>query len=345
MSPMNFVKNKKDPVPQEIKESKKLSIRFVRSLFIGFSLFLMVSGPIAFYKSMHSQQQINQAQTILTREIKKQLTQSQPTPPIDSGLSQQFLTQFLRTYITLPRDQKAFEERGKQLQEQYTSFDWMEEKNTGLERTLLSSELYQISVIDGQQVGTYRIHYDLISPVVKERIVKKMDNGKELTTKEKYTDFVSQKKQILVNIPFQALPNNTFTVTAYPYFSVEPKLTGTKELATPHDWSTYTPVSAKQEKELHTFTQTFLQKYVSASLEDMAYLMKEPETLTGDYQIEHIQSKGYTKDKQLLVVISFSLFDKETSSSHKEDMILYVKERDNTFYIEKLTHFQGGTIK
>lgn len=48
-----------------------------------------------------------------------------------------------------------------------------EEKNTGTERKLLSSDFYNLISENGQLVAQYRIAYEINAPVTKERDVKK----------------------------------------------------------------------------------------------------------------------------------------------------------------------------
>ena len=69
--------------------------------------------------------------------------------------------------------------------------------------------------------------------------------------------------------------------------------------------------------------------------------MREPELLTGAYTIQNITVDSYTKEKQLVTFLTFDVVDKDTTSSHKEEMTLLLQQRDTTFYIEKLIHFKG----
>ena len=338
---MNFIKEKKQPKPVIQKEEKATSIRTVRLSFLILTLFLVISGPIALFQSSKMQGKIKNEQAALTQAIQEELSKSVNTS-VASELYKQFLQPFITTYISIPTDQKTFEERFNTLQDTYFNFELAEEKNTGIERKLLSANFYDLVNEKGQRIAKYRIVYEVISPVTKEREVKKKEGNKEVTIKEKYIDYEKSEVKTLLNIPFVQLDNQSFKVTTYPYFSMEPPLTSGKILQSTIDRSQYQRLDNKEEKAIISFVQTFLEKYVSNSIEDMSFLMKEPELLTGDYQIGDVTIEPLIKEKQIVVFVTFKLVDGQTKSSHIETMTLGLKHRDNTYFIEKLQHYLGG---
>ncbi|EGO7986407.1 conjugal transfer protein [Enterococcus faecalis] len=338
---MNFIKEKKQPKPVVPKGEKAASIRTVRLSVLILTLFLVVSGPIALFQSSKMQGRIKNEQAALTKTIQEELSQNISTPVI-SELYKQFLQPFITTYISIPADQKAFEERLNMLQDTYFNFEQEEEKNTGLERKLLSADFYDLVSEQGQTIAKYKIAYEIITPITKEREVKKKEGDKEVTVKEKYIDYEKSEVKTLLNIPFVQLDNQSFKVTAYPYFSMEPSLISGKALQATIDRSQYQRLDNKEEKAITSFVQAFLEKYVSDSIEDMSFLMKEPELLTGDYQITDAAIEPLIKEKQIVVFVTFKLVDGQTKSSHIETMTLGLKHRDNTYFIEKLQHYLGG---
>src|SRR5699024_6506283 len=108
------------------------------------------------------------------------------------------------------------------------------------------------------------------------------------------------------------------------------------------DISQYQQVDNKEEKAVISFIQSFLDKYVSASLEDRAYIMKEPEILTGNYQIGNSQINPLFKDEQRCASATLDLIDGETKIGRKETMTLLLKQRENTYFIETIHHYLGG---
>ena len=338
---MNFIKEKKQPKPVVPKEEKAANIRTVRLSVLILTLFLVVSGPIALFQSYKIQGRIKSEQTALTKTIQEELSKNTSTPVV-SELYKQFLHPFITTYISIPADQKAFEERLNTLQDTYFNFEQEEEKNTGLERKLLSADFYDLVSEQGQTIAKYKIAYEIITPITKEREVKKKEGDKEVTVKEKYIDYEKSEVKTLLNIPFVQLDNQSFKVTAYPYFSKEPSLTSGKALQAIIDRSQYQRLENKEEKAITSFVQAFLEKYVSDSIEDMSFLMKEPELLTSDYQITDAAIEPLIKEKQIVVFVTFKLVDGQTKSNHIETMTLGLKHRDNTYFIEKLRHYLGG---
>lgn len=338
---MNFIKERKQPKPFVPKEEKAASIRTVRLSVLILTLFLVVSGPMALFQSSKMQGRIKNEQAALTKTIQEELSQNTSTPVV-SELYKQFLHPFITTYISIPADQKAFEERLNTLQDTYFNFEQEEEKNTGLERKLLSTDFYDLVSEQGQTIAKYKIAYEINTPVTKEREVKKKEGDKEVTVKEKYIDYEKSEVKTLLNIPFVQLDNQSFKVTAYPYFSMEPALTSGKALQSTIDRSQYQRLENKEEKAITSFVQAFLEKYVSDSIEDMSFLMKETELLTGDYRIGDVTIEPLIKEKQIVVFVTFKLVDGQTKSNHIETMTLGLKHRDNTYFIEKLQHYLGG---
>jgi hypothetical protein len=339
---MKFMKERKMARPVKPKEEKTGSIRLFRILFLSLLTFIIISGPIGYLKANKMQTNIAKEQALLTQEIQKTLLANQSQTRTVSELYKQFLSPFISLYINIPSEQQAFEERQVTLQATYFSFEMEEETNNGSERKLKNNSFYDVITKDGQAIAQYRITYEVISPVVKEKEVKKKEGTKEVTTKEKYTDYETSEHQTLLNIPFKEYPDSTFKVTSYPYFSSEPTLTTGKVLEDTIDKSSYALIKNQQNKEIQVFVQAFLEKYVSVSTEEMAYLMKEPETLSGEYTIANIQTENYAKEKQLISFASFDVYDKATKAFHKENMTLLLKQRDNTYFVEKMTHYLGG---
>ncbi|EIB6518877.1 TPA: conjugal transfer protein [Enterococcus faecalis] len=338
---MNFIKEKKQLKPVTPKEEKAANIRTVRLSVLILTLFLVVSGPIALFQSSKMQGRIKNEQAALSQTIQEELSKNTSTP-VASELYKHFLHPFITTYISIPADQKAFEERFNTLQNTYFNFELEEEKNTGLERKLLSADFYDLVSEQGQTIAKYRITYEITTPVTKEREVKKKEGEKVVNVKEKYIDYEKSEVKTLLNIPFVQLDNQSFKVTAYPYFSMEPSLTYGKTLQPTIDRSQYQRIENKEEKAITSFVQAFLEKYVSDSIEDMSFLMKEPELLTGDYQIGDVIIEPLIREKQIVVFVTFKLVDGQTKSSHIETMTLGLKHRDNTYFIEKLQHYLGG---
>lgn len=338
---MKFIKEKKNHPPALPKEEKTASIRTTRAFFLILILLLISSGPLAFVKSTQMQGLIRKEQTSLNETIQKELAKNTNTP-VASELYKQFLQPFITAYITIPTEQKAFEKRFNLLQETYFMITLDEEKNTGTERKLLSSDFYNLVNENGQLVAQYRITYEIDAPVTKERDVKKKEGDKEVLVKEKYIDYEKIENRVLLNIPFVQLKNQSFKVTAYPYFTLEPSLTSKKRQSKMPDISQYQQVDSKEEKAVIGFIQSFLGKYVSTSLEDMAFMMKNPEILAGNYQIRNSQIKPFFKDKQLFAFVTFDVIDGKTKIGHKETMTLLLKQRENTYFIETIHHYLGG---
>lgn len=338
---MKFTKKEKIARPARLKAGKKVSLGLIRGVFIGIFLFLMISGPLAFFKANQMQGKLKQEQADLTEEIQK-MTKDSPNVAAPSELYKQFLAPFIELYVTIPAEQQAFEKKQEILQKTYYSFQQIDEKNSGSERKLLTTDFYNLTTIDGATIATYRISYELTIPVTKEREVKKKEGNKEVVQKEKYTDYEKQEKKVLLNIPFKEYPDGTFKVTSYPYFSNEQALTAGKLIENGIDKSEYTPLDTKQDKKVKSFVTDFLEKYATSKKADMVYFMKTPEVLTGNYLITDSEIENFQQNKQIIVLVTFDVKDKDTKVIHKEQMTLCLKQRDSTYYIEECSHVLGG---
>ncbi|MCT9925402.1 conjugal transfer protein, partial [Enterococcus faecalis] len=81
---------------------------------------------MALFQSSKMQGRIKNEQAALTKTIQEELSQNISTPVV-SELYKQFLQPFITTYISIPADQKAFEERLNTLQNTYFNFEQEEE--------------------------------------------------------------------------------------------------------------------------------------------------------------------------------------------------------------------------
>ena len=339
---MKFIKDKKLTRPAKIKEEKTVQIKTTRRLFFLLITFLIVSGPIGFFKANKMNVQMNKQQEELTKEIKKTLDVSQSKMSPSSELFKHFLNPFIEVYINVPTEQTAFEERLTTLQETYYNFEIEDEKNHGVEQKLLSSSFYLVETIAGRRIATYEVSYESISPKTKEREVKAKEGDKEITKKEKYTDYETTETTVFLSIPFEEYKDGTFKINHYPYLSTERVLITEQKIEKRDESLKYNILENTQEKEVTSFIEMFLDKYVNSTKEEMVYLMKEPEVLAGEYEINNINIENHLKNEKILVFATFEVIDKKTKGVHIEEMTLLLKQREGTYYVEKLTHFFGG---
>lgn len=338
---MKFTKEKQLSSPSPIKSHSSFSIKFIRSFFILFSLLIIISGPLSSFKTYQLKKNLDKEKIEFSNSLNKKLSENNSTI-ISSDLFKQFLNKFIDTYINVPVDQTQFEKRISKLKEDYFSFSLEDFKNSGTERKLISSTFYDLSSSEDVSIARYLISYEIISPISKEPKTTKIQNSKEKMVNEKHIDHISTKKNTLLNIPFNQNEDHTFQITAYPYFTNEPLLTNSNKSKIELDTTNFQEINPKDEEKVINFATSFLEKYVSSTLEDMSYLMKKPEILSGEFQINNPRIEVYSKDKKLLCFINFEILDKNTSMAHDESMTLFLKKRDNTYYIEKLNHYLGG---
>ncbi|WP_195478130.1 conjugal transfer protein [Enterococcus faecalis] len=339
---MKFIKEKKLTRPAKIEEEKTIRIKTVRKLFLLLIIFLVVSGPIGFIKASKMSVEMTKQQEVLSKEIQESLAMNQTHMNIPSELFKHFLEPFIEVYINIPTEQAAFEERLTTLQKIYYNFEIEDEKDHGVEQKLLSSSFYQVETIAGRRIATYKVSYESISPVTKEREIKTKEGDKEITKKEKYTDYETNETTVFLSIPFKEYKDGTFKINHYPYLSNKQVLTTEEKIEKRDEPTKYASLENTQDKEVTSFIEMFLDKYVSSTKEEMAYLMRDSEVLEGEYEIKTINTKNLLAGKKILVFATFEVIDKKTKGVHVEEMTLLLKQREGTYYVEQLTHFLGG---
>lgn len=340
---MKFIKNKKIERTKEIKERTGVSIKAVRTAFVIGTLFLIVAGPIAFFKVNKMRADLEVQQREILKAVEDSQAGSSSETVKSTELSKRFLEQFIKAYVSIPKEHENFDKRIQTLQDTYYSFEQNEGVYKGIERKLLSSQFYDFENVEGREVAKYKVSYELIRPVTKEKEVKKKEGDKEIIKKEPYIDYEKSTKEVLLNIPFKEYEDGTFKVTNNPYFSKERALTKEKMIE-PNQLkkSDYKALSNQEDKEVKEFVADFLEKYTEAEEKDMQYMMKEPEVLGDGYKIKNIQAESYSKGKQIISFLTYDLTDEKTDVSHKEEMTLLMSKRDGKFIVDKMVHFLGG---
>lgn len=338
---MKFTKKKQVSSPSPIKSHSSFSIKFIRSFFILFSLSILISGPLSSFKTYQLKKNLDKEKIEFSNSLNKKLSEKNSTLA-SSDLFKQFLNKFIDIYVNVPVDQTKFEERSSKLKEDYFSFSLEDFKNSGTERKLISSTFYDLNSSENISIARYLISYEIISPKTKEPETTKIKDNKEQRVNKKNIDHVSIKKNTLLNIPFNQNEDYTFQITDHPYYTNEPLLTNNKKSKIELDITNFKEINSKDEEKVINFATSFLEKYVSSTLEDMSYLMKKPEILSGEFLINNPKIEVYSKDNKLFCFINFEILDKNTSMAHDESMTLFLKKRDNTYYIEKLNHYLGG---
>ncbi|MHC5216830.1 conjugal transfer protein [Enterococcus sp. LJL128] len=202
------------------------------------------------------------------------------------------------------------------------------QKSSSFKRTLTNFYLYEITEEKGYSVAAYVVEYEL------EYVKNSTTNESEKEFKEAEGTYTQ-----LLSIPFVE-SEGLFAIVDYPYFSVAPALKGMGEPL--RDTEGLREASIEKMNEVSEFLKQFYTNYANSSTEDIAYMMEQPETLSGSYEFLSSQEKVYEDGENVVVKATVTFRAKGTDIEHAENMTLKLNKKENKYFVEKLLHNQGG---
>ncbi|MEH7451193.1 conjugal transfer protein [Gottfriedia acidiceleris] len=269
-----------------------------------------------------------------------------------SPAGEAYASQFIDTYINLSNDKKARDERTKTLQgflaegltvgqlENLSAFQG--------KRVLKSASLYEVKDVKEDAASyVYRINYELFNVTSKKEQVdvkKKNEAGEEKVVKEEKVTMVDKslgsKEQIIV--VRLGTDGNSFNVIEQPYFQALP---GETRLTAIHDQTDQAKKNVQMEDELKQFSSQFFTSYTTNTIQEMSYLMDDPESLKDFYEYKGLEDfvvYDGEKEGQYIVKSLVLLQEANTGLQTKHPFTLVIKKEKNKFYVQKLKHTLGG---
>ncbi|MBF0714103.1 conjugal transfer protein [Gemella sp. GH3] len=246
-----------------------------------------------------------------TAEDVKQIKSEIETSNIYNSKMDNFAKNFTTIYINYNNEKEK--ERKEQLENYYLKNlkDNVETKSSKLKRELTSIRLYSTEKMDNENyLYTYLISYSLTEEDIKKT------------------------RQELINIPIKVIDNN-YSVSNYPYFSNVPK---DKSNGTYEEKEIKFEKEKDKREELESFTKDFFKKYVSYTEDEIKYLMKTPEVITGKELSNINKIDVYNNDNNYIVYTELSLVDKDIKLSTLEKFTLTITKKDGKYFVEKLEH-------
>ena len=315
--PNKIISTAKDVVIGENKEyikqeefSRKLEVNKRKNKFIVFTVWFIVFSILflsIFLIATKGMDKIKLSNNI--KAIEKIENQIQGIP-IYNARTDNFAKNFATLYINYDREKQ--QERKKALE--LLSLENLKDNiadTSDVERTLNSIRLYSVEDKEKDvQVYKYIVSYTL----------KNKDNKKN--------------KQEILNVPVKIIDNN-YLVCDFPYFSDIPKDTATgsyqeKEIK----------LEAEKDKrqELESFTKDFFKKYTTYKKEEMQYIMKNPESLSGKEFNTLENFEVYKDNDKYLVITTVVIQEKDFKLSTREKFRLTIIVKDDKYFVEKLEH-------
>lgn len=315
--------------------SRRVAI-FVWSLL----LFTAIFTTLGIFLSLNTRSAFND----LSREV-KQPEKETALRSVNTIAGQNFLKDFIPAYINVTNNADALKKRQETLQTYLAkqTDNTMEESPfdvAGIKgnRIFKSSSLYNTVEQDKTTIFQYRVTF--VNQTVTERTVgKKVKKGKgkkkkTVIKKHKVQDKKEKEQTGLLNIP--VIANGTgYAVKGTPYFSSSYALKGTIQVKT-EELPEYT---GTQSKAIEAFLQDFFEKYTTAKKEDMAYMMKSPETVQGFFSFAKINNLTLYQGKEGVIAKGIAVFEeKETKIPTDESFTINLQKKGGQYFVSDFKH-------
>lgn len=315
--PNKIMSTAKDVVIGENKEyikqeefSRKLEVNKRKNKFIIFTVWFIVFSILSssiFLIATKGMDKIKLSNNI--KAIEKIENQIQGIP-IYNARTDNFAKNFATLYINYDREKQ--QERKKALE--LLSLENLKDNiadTSDVERTLNSIRLYSVEDKEKDiQVYKYIVSYTL----------KNKDNKKN--------------KQEILNVPVKIIDNN-YLVCDFPYFSDIPKDTATGSY---QEKEVKLETEKDKRQELESFTKDFFKKYTTYKKEEMQYIMKNPESLSGKEFNTLENFEVYKDNDKYLVITTVVIQEKDFKLSTREKFKLTIILKDDKYFVEKLEH-------
>ncbi|MGV7002507.1 conjugal transfer protein [Priestia megaterium] len=213
-------------------------------------------------------------------------------------------------------------------------------------RDLRAFEMFNVVHEADKAVLQYKVSYtNVVTGEQPKPEEPKEDEEKEEDKKPEAAPETKTDKEALLNVPVKAVKGG-FIVIENPYFSNVPKLVGKKVEAVSNPYSNDKMIDVNKSDQIQKWlAENFFPKYASEDETEMMYMMEEPQSLQGVQDFLEIDSiKVYpAKKKNEYVVKTVATFkEKELDIQQAEAFTIVLRDSDNKFFVEKLSHTLGG---
>ncbi|WP_221567141.1 conjugal transfer protein [Alkalihalobacillus sp. TS-13] len=331
-------------------ERRVVSSRFnARTVFtFGFWVVLITvifCSFLSYYRTSFLNERVNAYQD----ETQSKIDSLNEVGFTNSPAGETFSKNFLMTYINIPIDPEQREKRNNTLQHYLAEGLTLGEIENLSEfkgdRALKDIHLYDVKDVQEDSAKyVYRIRYQLSNGV--EQNKKEEVNGKDSKEKTE-TEKIADKEnpietiEVMIVVPI-GTDGQSFNVVEQPYFQAVP---GDTRLTAIEDKTDPSKKNTQMEQEMKQFVTQFFTSYTENTVDEMAYLMENPESLKDTYSYKGVEDfivyegkkKGQYKVKTLV-----HLKEDQSGVVMKLPFTLIVSKENNKFYVQKLKHTIGG---
>lgn len=338
---MKFIKQKKPPKQQLLKDKAEISPKTARIVFLSALGLLVATVPLSFLMAKNAN--VNATQNKETLAVVQKDLASDTKETLNEDLAKRYLGEFVPLYMNKPSDEKARVDRDKNLAT-YMAKKLPKEEETAVTQKLDSSSFFTFEKQKQTYVAKYVVTYTVSYPVEKERTVTKKEGKKTVTEKQKYKEQESGQRTVLLMIPF-IQKNGQFKVTSLPYYSSIPSLKAGDMDGKTIQNNSFDCVDEQEEAKLADFLKQFYQLYGSDDKKQLSYLMANPVVLGKGFTVKQGEPAFYKDGKNYLIVDTPTIQEGNSGNNHKEYVVLTVVRQDGKFYIDKFAHDLGGIVE
>ncbi|EGP0010709.1 MULTISPECIES: conjugal transfer protein [Enterococcus] len=335
---MKFIKMKKKPKQEVLKDKKEISPKTARIAFLAVLICLVISAPIGFLMGRSANVKASSNKEELDRLESK--IKSTDKNDLNIFLAERFMEDFIKEYMNKPDNEDDFNKRQNNLKAYMVDKLPAEEFNN-IKQKLLDFKLYDFEKQGTAYVAKYYVTYKIEYPVEKERTVKKKVDKKEVEVKEKYKENESKELSVILNIPFVQKDGKS-KVTALPYYSKISNLTLDGVKGFNREVNGLEKASESESGKINDFIKEFYAVYTSGDLKQATYMMDSPQVIDGAFEITDSKPEIYKDGKSYVVYDTINLREKDTENQHKEQVIIKITEKNGNFYVKEFKHDFGG---
>ena len=333
----------------KVPKKRKSPIKKDRSKRTAFAVWSML-GTIVFLSiltillSVNTRSGLNTTNAMLNQdEIEIEETMSQP-------LAEQFLSGFIPTYINVTPSNEAIEERKQNLREYMVhSSTFQDDRNVFYqmsdiqgERVLTSHSLFDVeekneneALFQYKVTFTNRTHHEKEVEIEREEDEDEDEEEEREPETEIVTETEETDQTLLLNVPVQS-HESTFAVSGIPYFTEVPTVKGVIEKEEEEKGEVYT---GEDTEAIQTFLNSFFTRYASEPKEELAYMMKEPTSLHGAFELDEITNTHIVQKEEGYQVFVTVLFrGTETNIPQVMNMELDLQRHEGNFFIETMQY-------
>ncbi len=317
------------------KDSSKRTAFFIWSLILGM-LFLAIVSVLL---SINTRSTLNETNRLVEANENEEVIEE---IPVESA--HEFLSNFIKEYINVPNESEALQGRANKLKEYMVFNDtFNNEKNPlyNLEevkgtRQLESFNLFHIEDEGNRNLFQYKVTFKNELKTETEKEVTKGKGKEKKKEIEVETETEEKKTSLLLNIPI-VYENGLFSVQSVPYFTQIPSLVGNIEYEMPAiELEEY---NGNEIENINEFLITFFEKYATEPVDEMAYLMDDPQTLNGSFLFEDIRNlKIYVDGDHYKALMEVVFRDELTNIEQVNPVEMTISKNGRNFYVENFIY-------